>query len=277
MKYILLEPRGGLNDSLSQILKYQNIADRMNRKLIVSFKKNFLLEFFEEFFYFENHNFIYKQDEINEILKKKPVFFPSFITYENYYIIKFKYKKNNNCIFTFNDINVSFDINKKYSEDILVVASCGGGYPISIFKNIRFKDNIKKYIKEKYNLVPKKYESIQVRNTDYICNYQDLINKINLNNNIYIATDSVEVINFFKKITNKIYNFTKFSKILNSPLHSDLSKLDNKIVLRDLFTDIFFLIMSDKIYSNSKGGFINLIRGLYDDTETKIYFKSLIE
>ena len=101
---------------MTNILRYQNIATKMNRKLIVNLKKNFLFEYFEDFFYFENHNFIYKQDEI----KKIPSFYPSFIASDNYFKLE-----------------------------------------------------------EKYNLVPKNYDAIQIRNTDYTCDYKKLISKIN--------------------------------------------------------------------------------------------------
>lgn len=276
MKYIILEPRGGLNDSLGRITEWKKISKNMNRKLIVNFKKNFLLEYFEEFFYFENQDFIYKKDEIDEILNTKPSFFPSFITFENFNNLNFTFKSNNKGNFICNNENVSFDINSKYTEDILVVCQCGGSYKYDLIKDIKFKENIKSYIKEKSKFVPEDYDAIQVRNTDYKCDYKNLINKINVNNIIYLATDSIEVLNFFKEKNYNVHNFTKFSINLNQPLHQKDSKLDNRIVLRDLFTDIFFCTLSNKLISNSKGGFIRLLKFLHKDNETKSYYKSFI-
>lgn len=65
------------------------------------------------------------------------------------------------------------------------------------------KPLLKDYCKLKYFQMPKNYISIQVRNTDLKCDYKSILkNHYNLlkTNNVYLATDSLEVLNYFREL-----------------------------------------------------------------------------
>ena len=266
----MLYPKGGLNDILSMIRMYNILSNKIKRKLIVNFNMNFLFQHFENYAYFINNNFIYKNEDIEKIINDKTTFYPNFVNSNNYNNIVTKYKSNNKCIYVNNDdINYSFELNKNYSEDILVVVSCGRiNNNSSLFKTIRFKENFIKQFIEKFKKLPEKYNGVHVRYSDMKSDYNITINnclkKFTNSDNLYIATDSKMVLDKFKKKFNNVYNFCNYGR-LNIPLHLDHSKNDNNIVIVDMFNDILFLLFSDSITSNSMGGFIELINYLYND------------
>ena len=265
-KYIILWPQGGMNDSFVQILNLKQVAKKKNRKLIVDFSKNFLFEHFETFLKLDDNDIIYKQNQIKKILSDKPSIFPSVINCDNYYKA-FSYPiRNNNQIQKYKDVSLGFNYNKKYNEDILLISRYGGGNGYTLFKSISYNDKIINHIQEKLNYISKIYDCIQVRHTDHKCNFKNLLNYIQSNNDIYIATDSQEAMNYFKNnLKNKVYNFTTFSKKLNFPLHNKNSGNNSEIILRDLITDIILVALSRNLISNSKGGFIRLLRTLKSD------------
>ena len=276
-KYILLWPQGGMNDSFVQILNLKQVAKKKNRKLIVDFSKNFLFEHFETFLKLNDNDIIFKQDQIKKILSNKPSIFPSIINCDNYNKAKSAWAPNSGNLHKYKDVSLGFNYNKKYNEDILLISIYGGGDGYPLFKMISYNDNIIHHIKEKLNSISKIYDCIQVRNTDYKCNFKDLLKNLSPKNDIYIATDSQEAVDYFKNnLKNKVYNFTTFGKRKNFPLHTQWSRNDPKIILRDLITDIILVALSRKLLSNSIGGFIVLLRKLRKDanminTLTKIF------
>lgn len=160
--------------------------------------------------------------------------------------------------------------NKPIKEKIIFFGCDGGGNGYQFFKNINFKKDIKSYCQEKYLLIKKPYLSIQIRNTDYQCDYQNLYNvnreKIHSYQNIYVATDDVNVITFFKSKSLNIYNFTTFPKEEKyRSLHT--SNVDSKQKIYDLILDVYMITMSDQLLSNSKGGFIKLCRSCNENKD----------
>tara|TARA_B110000902_G_scaffold184807_1_gene209231 strand:+ start:606 stop:1466 length:861 start_codon:yes stop_codon:yes gene_type:complete len=277
-KYIILWPQGGMNDSFTQILKLKQVAKRKNRQLIVDFTKNFLFEHFETFMELNDKDIIYKSDDIKNILNNNPSIFPSIINCENYGKAVSYWAPNNRQIQKYNDVSLGFNYNQTYHEDILLISRYGEGRGYPLFRNITYKDNIINHIREKLNNMTKVYDCVQVRNTDQKCNFRNLLKKIQSNNDIYIATDSEEALDFFKNnLKNKVFNFTKFSKKLNYPLHSKYSGNNSEIVLRDMITDIVLVALSRNLISNSKGGFIVLLKQLKNDQITINKLKNIFK
>jgi len=89
--------------------------------------------------------------------------------------------------------------------------------------------------------------------------YDFNINKTEIHSydEIYLAIDDKNVINFFKGKNLAISNFTTFPQDKVKNLH--FLNIDPHIKIQDLFCDIYLLAMSEKIISNSKGGFIKLV------------------
>ena len=122
--------------------------------------------------------------------------------------------------------------------------------------------------------------AIQVRNTDYKCDYEKLYedNKtlIHSYNSIYLATDDKNSILFFLSKGLNVFNFTTFkngsSNFVN--LHYYDKSIDPHVKFVDLISDIYLCTMCDKLLSNSRGGFIRLIRDCHSD---KNYMKEIFD
>lgn len=118
-------------------------------------------------------------------------------------------------------------------------------------------------------LLSDNYLCIQVRNTDHKCDYPKLYEnhkeKIHSYDQIYICTDDASVITFFKSKKLNIYCFTTFPNIKALSLHCSTVPKDIKI--QDVIVDIFIATNSREILSNSKGGFIQLLRNCFMNKE----------
>ena len=91
--------------------------------------------------------------------------------------------------------------------------------------------------------------------------------------NIYVATDDINALNFFKSKRN-IYNFTTFqNKRTSNNLHYDKSISSNTRFI-DALCDLFILGSSHDILSVSKGGYIKLA---YELCYNKDILNSLIK
>jgi hypothetical protein len=68
----------------------------------------------------------------------------------------------------------------------------------------------------------------------------------------------LNTLDFYRKNGLNVKNFTTFPKNKYKNLHYLV--IDSEIKFVDVFSDIFIIGMADKLMSNSKGGFINLVR-----------------
>ena len=172
------------------------------------------------------------------------------VNFSNYFIIN-----RENIIY---DIN---EINKICNDEVSVYPECGGGYGYNMFRSLTILPSVISICKNRYAKLRTPYLCIHIRNTDYKCDYEQLFynNKelIESYSSVYIATDSKEALEFFKSKHLNVYNFTTFGQ--SKPLHYDIS-IDSHTRMIDLISDIYIITMSDKILSNSQGGFISLVR-----------------
>ena len=281
-KYVLLFVPGGLNDilaTLDRILKY---CKRNNRILLFDMKNTLYNINFANYFDIDDKYIIYDSYEIKNI-----IFFINNVTlyptnlnanikdiselFYNFYKGKKKtqHDEHNTNIFKYN--KGKFSINgvtlnlpsKEIKNDIIIYATGGGGHiGFNIFKSIILKNNIKSHIKENMSLLPKNYLSIQVRNTDLKCNLELLYNQnkdiIHSYDYIYLSTDHKQSIDFLKSKNLNVFCFNTFPETGRKELH--YSNIDPDIKIKDVFTDIFIVTNSKLLLSNSKGGFIYLLR-----------------
>ena len=152
-------------------------------------------------------------------------------------------------------------------EKIIIYSTFGSGDGYPIFKRIKIKDHLLKYCEEKLAIMPRPYLAIQVRNTDYKCDYIDYYEKnktiIHSYKAIYLATDDKEVLKFFVEKKLYIYNFTTYPENAVSNLHE--SDIDSDKKIKNLICDIFIITNANDLLSNSKGRFINLVRSCYEE------------
>lgn len=265
-KYVMLIPRGGFNDCLYVILRTIEYCKKYKRKLLLIMTCSAYKINFKDYFDINNPIMIYDVNLIRTIMsKKKYTVYPDSLNNKLIDIldikIAFKYKVGG--VYSYNNTKLVLP-SKIVNEDIIMHSRCGGGDGFKLFKHLSFKDNIKDYCNQKLALLKNnKYLCIQIRNTDRKCNYQDLYTKnkvlIHSFNTIYIATDDALVIDFFKSKKLNIFNFNIFPEGQQCrSLH--YSNVSSDLKIKCLICDILIATNSSVLLSNSKGGFINLIR-----------------
>lgn len=275
-KILLCCPINGLNDTFVQILKCYNYCVTNNRTLFINTKVNYKQSMnynFYDFFIFRNTNLniIYDTNKINEIFKNnKFSVFKNLDKYlnSNYTEPEMQYIKSvtpNILYDNEKNISLTFDFNKKYNENILLHMQGGGGDGYKLFNYIDINNKIKNILKLKLDVLSNNYISIYIRNTDIKSDYKTLFNKNekiikNNNNTIFLATDSKEVVDYFKKKNKNIYNFSSFPKNKYYNLHN--SDINTNTKVTDSIIDLYLLGLSKSIISNSNSGFYKLAKHL---------------
>jgi hypothetical protein len=269
-KYLLCRPVGGFNDSLCHILKCYNYCKKYNRNLLIDTKySHFINDSFDKYFTFINsNNIIYNSDTIKQIIETDIItVYPTEINKNDLYKYNFYYnRENNNIFYTFNNINISINLDTDYEEDLIFCIYNQGGNGFEVIKLLYLNDWVIDYIELQYKKILKPYLSIHIRNTDYKSNYIELyeekIDLINENINVFLATDSLEVIDFFKSKKSNIYSFIRNIKNDNKPLH----KTKNENIVIDMLCDLILLSLSDTfIHPKKYHGFTNLIISLFNN------------
>lgn len=275
--YLYLQSKGGFNDILRNVVRSIDFCRKHQRILLFDFKNTIYNVNFSDYFFFEDENeeyviingvtIIYNFLTIKQILLENESSV-SPIEYQNKMndILYKDYLKNVRIKLPENNCNTS--------NNVLIFSNPGdGGNSFHFFKKIKYKNEIKEYVKNNLEKIPKPYISFQIRNTDWKCDYESMCLQnneiINRYDYIYVATDDkCAVDNLRNKYGNKIYNFTNFPKVKYHNLHN--SKLNPDIKMKDLISDIFLLLNSEKIFSNSKGIFIKLVNMCF---KNQTYFK----
>jgi hypothetical protein len=260
MKYVYCIPTGGFNDQLAVLNSALEYCNKYNRILLIHKEKLYDINYES---LLSCNNIIHEPDKIKNIICGDNItIHPS--VFNNRMIDIF----NNKIHFTFSrpahsykNIILSLPLHDLSENIILYVNGGGNGYPL--FKKLYFQLKIKQIISDRYETLKKPYLSIQIRNTDYKCDYELLyennIDEIHSAIEIYIATDDKKALRFFIDKGLPVKNFTTFPVASEyRSLHS--SQLDPHIKFIDMLSDIYICGMSDKLITSSKGGFIRLIR-----------------
>jgi hypothetical protein len=256
--YVYLIPKGGFNDILCVIYKALEYCKKYNRILLIDTVNSHYKINFSDYFYLKNYDTITNINKIREICQSVETAYPEGIKKDLINIVNGKYK----LPFPYSYHNTEFKLPDEIrNENIIVHCTCGGGDGYKLFENLEVKPIIRKICYERYNQLTKPYLCLQVRNTDYTCDYEKLYNE---NKNIiesykcvYLATDDKNMINYFKSKKINVINFTTFREDKGN-LHTSNINPHTKIL--DLMADIYIIAMSDKLISNSIGGFIKLVQ-----------------
>lgn len=263
-KYVLCIPSGGFNDQLSQMELCYKYCQLFNRTLLIDTSKSNYNISFDEYFSFENSEIeiIYNSKKINDMLRSRK------------YSINHGNNKNNYgrsflTFESFSGYDQDFSKEREYKEDILIHKGCGKGYPKTMINLLRFNNNLLDEFKKRFDKIKKPYLCLYIRNTDrksdYKKLYQDNKDLINNYNDIYIATDNKDVLSYFNQKDVKFNNFTTFGNRV-APIHTD-SSINKDIKIKDLICDMLIIGLSDKIITNSNGGFVRLIEYLNDNKD----------
>lgn len=274
LRYLYLIPMGGLNDILSRIQAGIAYCQKNNRILLIDTVNSEYHINWSDYFKIPYPNVIFDIKYIQQIILNinQISVYPKYFKRKLNKLLNGEIKFNHligNYFFESKSLTIMSKPIFNKSEDLIINVECGGGNGYKLFKDLELNINLKKYCHSKFNLLPKNYLGIQIRNTDIRNNYQALYedNKklINKYKNIYLASDDPKIIHFFKSKNLNVYNFTTFNSDGFKNLHN--SNLPGYIKIRDLVCDIFLLSQSHYLLSTSKGGFIKLIRNCFKNKQ----------
>ena len=258
--YVYFIPQSGFNDILCLIENALRYCVQYNRILLLDTYNSSYMVNFSNYFIINRENIIYDINEINKICNDEVSVYPECLSKK---ISKVKWT-DFVCTptgFYYDNIKLDCLPHENRTEKIIVYSACGGGYGYNMFRSLTILPSVISICKNRYAKLRTPYLCIHIRNTDYKCDYEQLFynNKelIESYSSVYIATDSKEALEFFKSKHLNVYNFTTFGQ--SKPLHYDIS-IDSHTRMIDLISDIYIITMSDKILSNSQGGFISLVR-----------------
>lgn len=265
-KYLYVKYEGGFNDILCQIERTLNYCINNNRILMIDIINATAYNInFNDFFNLNNDNIICDYNEIINICKQTDDIYPGYFKNKLLNILSGNLKLDH-CE-NYNRYGYSLhELPNNINETILIHNAYGGGNGYNMFKQLNIKIDIKNKIIQKYNLCDNNYLAIHIRNTDYkndyIKLYEENINLINSFDCIFLATDDINALNFFKSKHLKIINFTQYDIFSSCGLHMN-KNIDPEIKMIDILVDIYIFSQSYKILSTSYGGFNTLLKNCY--------------
>jgi len=264
--YVYFQAKNGFNDILSRcfiILKY---CEQNNRILLLDTVNSQYNINFSDYFIFSHPKVICDYNKIKDILKDNedsvyPNILQNKLSDVKQFVSKIIQKRE---IFFYQNTKLNLPPNG-LNEKIVVYCDSGNGDGFKVFNNyIVPKPHVVEYCMNNYNKLSKPYLAIQVRNTDRQCDYENLYednrDTIHSFDTIYIATDDKKCIGFFKNKGLNAYNFINFPEGDNY-LNIHYAKCKNHV--EDMISDLFIITMSKLLLSNSKGGYINLVRNCW--------------
>jgi len=283
-KYLLCVPYGGYNDQISVIYKCYLYCQQVNRTLLVytncidkndeidDLIQNTMYTFdLNKYIHFELKNFITDKITIDKILED--IQDNEFLKFMPIYDLKipkkiqkyFKYDPKDILLQNYSQQCLFYD----YPHKLICYYNCGGNYNLDInyLNKFFFKEPIKTMFEERKKLLPNNYIAFHIRNTDYKSEYKNIfeIYKNCLKYPIYLATDSVEVLQYVKSIAqNSVFHFSYLNEN-NMPLHMTSKHLiDKEQRFIELILDLL-CVANSNIFIPSIGGFSYLCNNYFSN------------
>jgi len=292
-KYFLCVPYGGYNDQISVIYTCYNYCQQVNRTLLLytncfdekeeidEYIQNTIYTFdFNKLIHLELKNLITERETIENILEN--IQSNEILQYMPIYDLNIPKKLKKYIRYDIQDIQL-VKISKKYlfnnfNIKLMCYYNCGGIYDLDInyLNKFYFKEPIKSMYEERKKFLPEFYVSFHIRNTDYTCDYKRIFeeHKQLLEQPIYLATDSIEVLEYVKSIAkNKVYQFSTLH-IDNKPLHNyhyGIISKEQRFI--ELILDLL-CVGNSNIFIPSVGGFSALCNKYFSNKNLIQFFKS---
>ncbi len=279
MKYVLCIPRGGFNDSVSEIGKCWRYAEANDRKLIIDSLRSGLFDSFWNYFDSCRESVCYDADygELNKLSTYPECIegrLDDYEVYPNPEIAKFVETKTG--------IPITFDRGSTYKQDVLVHEQPWQGDTQAVYclEGLVLKTEIQDYFKkqlEQANL--EDYVAIHVRNTDYQSDYKtlfDLLYDRLDGTDVLVCSDDYRVFGYAKAVFNKsrVVRLSTYEDNNGKPLHGEKSE-DQYQRNVDMLVDLLALASSSTMYftgiegSDRASGFSYLARSLYEKSEVR--------
>ena len=273
-KYVFFIPRGGFSNCLRIINEVMDFCKLTNRTLLLDMTSNEYGINCDEHFYLKyDTKIISDTNTIKRIVSNKNLSVsPNNLEFSLEDIFYTKRipgitKKKGETFYRYKDNPIQ--LSNKDKSDIIFYYNHRGGYGWSIFKERYFlRNQVKEICKKRVSVLGDNYLCIQVRCTDIKSSIKKLYytNKkcIQDYNVVYICTDNEDVVKFFKARHENVYCFTTFPEHKEVNLHG--SSVPGDVKFQDMMTDILVATKSNKIISNSRGGFTNLLMECHNNS-----------
>jgi hypothetical protein len=274
-RLLLCRPEGGLNDILSEIGKCMAYCQRFNRILIVeanSYDCKHFKDRFSDYFLSNNPKYILDSAEFSPIfdqLTTCPRVVQGRVTN---YTRETLWAKDDPAAY----FGVTFDFSIDHAEALLVHHQNGRQKKrnaLIALANLRLHDAIAHDLEARMNLIGGPYTAFHVRHTDYQTDFERRVLEIapTLTGKIFLATDNIAVLDFFRKIfgRERVASFSTLPNEAGTPLHyqpdAEFVRQRNCDAILDLFTlalaaDYFFFPRLNKRFEllKSYSGFSSL-------------------
>lgn len=203
-RYLLCRPRGGLNDALNQIEKCWRYAENYHRELIIDTRLSGLLGNFFDYFAVKESNI-----SVREILNPREIMelnqsttLPTCCKGRLEGINSFFLNANKNFVDSDTQESITFDFSVDHSESILIHEQSGGGtLSFDCLNRLHLSDGILPIVLSRLELLPRSYDGVHIRNTDYQSDYEyyfpKLIKKFR-GKSVLVCSDDAAVIQYAK-------------------------------------------------------------------------------
>jgi len=258
MSYIIVQPRGGFADMISNIQRSLNYAINHNRTLIIDTRGNkaFYFKDIHDYLNFEHPN-IYIGD-IDAFYKsiKEFTFYPAELKTRliNLYN-KYVEKKGFVIDISGAEILTGIDFNKKYDEAVLLDSRCGRySTNYEIFKYVKFKQIIIDEYNSRLLRLPTVFNSFHIRNTDHKSDVPTFLEKYKStmeSEQFFLASDNLlDIKNIKEQFGENAYSFSNIPYKNGNAIHRIISNDEEEKIqnIIDLISDIITLSSGKEYY-----------------------------
>ena len=221
-KFLICFPQGGINDMWSRIQQMISYCEHEERILVIDTTKNWFNDDWQDYFSISSP-IVYKgvTPELITNLLKQDVFPSEFQGKTHEELNRVLWVTEG--LMTMNDVCVSFPLNLSYKETVIVYAYCATFLDImQIFPKIQFTEEILTEFRRRRSMLPEKYISVHIRNTDHKSNMDEFINNhrhILENAPLFLAGDDFNSIERCKSEFNNVHTFSVIPDLGGANIH----------------------------------------------------------
>ena len=254
-KYIVCYPVGGFCDMLNIINRCLDYAIKYNRILMIdTVNRTWFQHDIYKYITFTHKNIYNKLSrQLFNTASMYPPAFKNILNREFTIVDKTDYKNFKKYeVYTSLGNEINTDLSLEYKEDVLFYSGGGGGIPFTLIKYVHFNKIVLDEYYKRLNILPKKYTSFHIRNTDYKSDVKTFLEKhhnILTNNSCFIATDDITTRDEIKKKYGaNIYYFSDIPKVENGGIHLNPIKIDHTTFIIECIVDILLLASANEYY-----------------------------
>lgn len=287
-RFVYCRPVGGLNDTLCEIARCWDYAEKTNRALVIDTRVSGLMGQFSSFFAIKPTKISVFTTVTQELLDHLNTLkcFPEVITgrFGTYATIHDEDFEARLEVET--DTVLTFDLDAVYEHGILLRETLGGGHASErAIERITLLPEVRDEVLKALIQLPPSYVGVHVRNTDYVTIYKEyferLLPKVT-GRTVLVCSDDAEVVEYAKK-------YFELSKVITSSvtpvekgkrLHKEGSFSDDaarRQAAINSIIDVFALAGGDRLYYTNvtrgrTSGFSMLAQFLRKNKEARLRF-----